>query len=375
MSDSRRQLSAEALAEILSARLRAGGVPELDSNELAAEGRPGWTGDAISAALEALADRKQLHRAQRLTCPAQACGRLLSPADVEAAHCPYCGADFRETGEEPVARTIYVYAGPRSRDLEWAIVIHGMNTLGPWQEELSWRLSNQYRYSAPVLIYKYGLIRLGVLFRFRHRALVRALGHRIQNAAAWAASYDRRRPPDVILHSFATLMFAKLLEMPEFKDLRFGRVILAGSIVRPDHSWAIHVGSGRVEALLNHCGSRDHIVELAALAIPDTGPSGRIGFRDASTINVCTVGYDHSTYFQDRGLKDALADEGLWERFLRLPLAALNVSPMDSGLAQRWRPLPFPLRRAALWLLPLLVVGALALLDVLLRLCCPALLQ
>jgi len=371
VSEGKPASAATDLVAELSARLDAGGLPELDPVELAAEGRSGWTEDALRAALETLADQGRVVLGERSICPNLTCRRPLAPADVEAKHCPSCDTDFRATGDEPAVRTVYRYAGPLSRDLEWAIVIHGMNTLGPWQEELSWRLSNQYRYSAPVLIYKYGIVRLGALFRFRHRALVRVLGERIRRGIEWAAKYDRHRPPDIILHSFGTLMFAKLLALPDFADLRFGRVILAGSIVRPDHLWASHLSSGRVEAILNHCGASDRTVELAAFAIPDTGPSGRVGFRDQAVLSVRADGYDHSTFFQDRGLTESLADEGLWEQFLRVPLGPLEDRRMDVVAAERWRRLPLPLRGAALWLLPLVGVGALALLRLSLLWICP----
>jgi len=338
-----------ALVAELKAMIADGGVPEFDPVEMVQLDKPGWTIERLTAAFDALTAEGVLASAQKLLCPVQTCGRPISVEDIAAHRCPHCTTDFR-TIEDPeaIARVVYRHAEPLSRDLQWAVVIHGMNTYGPWQEEFSWRLALKLRYSAPVLIHKYGIVRFGVLFRFRHRDLVQALGVRLSRSIALAAATGRTRPPDVILHSFGTLLFAKLLDDPTFTELRFGRVVLAGSIVRPDHAWRRHMDAGRIEAVLNHCGSRDHIVDLAAFAIPDTGPSGRLGIADAAVLNVRAEGYDHSTFFENRGLDESLAPGGLWDRFLRIPLNALETARMDGTPARAWRPLPPPLRRIAL---------------------------
>jgi len=353
-----------ALVFELTALIDEGSAPELDPVELAKSGKAGWTLEPLTAALEALVVQGRLARAEKILCPVKDCGRPISSDDVAANHCPQCGTDLRTLDEAPVFRIVFRHAGPLSRDLQWAVVAHGMNTFGPWEEEFSWRLALKLRYSAPVLIYKYGMVRFGVLFRVRHRALVRTFGRRIRQSVASAVGAGRTRAPDVILHSFGTLLFAKLLADPDFRDLRFGRVVLAGSIVRPDHAWAKHIRSGQVEAVLNHCGSKDHIVDLAAFAIPDTGPSGRVGFSDAAVLSVQADGFGHSTFFETHGLDASLAPGGLWDAFLRAPPEILENLRMDRRPAVAWRALPAPLRRIALPVLSLLagvavtIVGA-----------------
>lgn len=329
---------------------------ELDPVELERLGH--GTADDLRRALETLADAGRVERAEAWICPAAHCGRAMSDEERLSRVCPYCETDFRETGDEPFARTVYRVPGELSRDIEWMVVIHGMNTFGPWQEDLSWRLSNKLRYSAPVLIYKYGMVRLGVLLRFRHRQLVQALGRKLRRAAHFAAEFRRKRAPDVILHSFGTLLFARLLEDPQFGDLKFGRVILAGSIVRPDHRWARFVDSGRVEAVLNHCGGRDKTVELADAFIPGSGPSGRRGFVDGAVFSLVTPDYDHSTFFEPKGLDESLTPGGLWDRFLRLPLSTFEPARMEPAAAA-WRPL-FGLVQPCLAILVLLLATALA---------------
>lgn len=332
---------------------------EIDPRELAAGGSDQL--DVLTAALEALAREGGVTAVPKWTCPETGCGLPLSEDDVQARRCPHCQADYRETGNEPSSHTVFRVEGELSRDIQWVVVVHGMNTLGPWQEELSWRLGNTFRYSAPVLIYKYGLIRVGVLFRFRHRQLVEALGKRLQRAVAFARDAGRARAPDVVLHSFGTLLFAKLLKDPRFADLRFGRVVLAGSIVRPDYDWSAQIAAGRVEAVLNHCGDRDWVVGLAGPTIPDTGASGRIGLRDCAVHNVAAPGYGHGTFFEARGLDECLADEGLWDRFFRLPLANFQAEHMPVPRAARWRPLPSLVQRLTAAVVVLIIALAVVL--------------
>src|SRR5690606_31671650 len=110
-------------------------------------------------------------------------------------------------------------------------------------------------------------------------------------------------PPDIVAHSFGTLLFAIMLDQPEAKDLRFGRVILAGSIVRPDHDWQRHVDSGRVEAILCHRGARDSVVDVAQFFIPSSGPSGRVGFADPAVTNIEDVAFGHGTAFEPASME------------------------------------------------------------------------
>jgi hypothetical protein len=211
-----------------------------------------------------------------------------------------------------------------SRSVPWLIAVHGFNTRGPWQEEFSWRIANRFKYHAPVLIYKYGLVRFGVLFRWRHRMLARQLGERIRKAITHARENQIQESPDVIIHSFGSQLFRLVLDMTEFSDLRFGRVIAVGSVIRPDFDWSSYIRDGRIEAVFDQCGGRDLAVPFAQFAIPGTGPGGRHGFMDSAVINVRNRRYGHSTAFTEAELARNLARGGSWDRFLREPLATFS---------------------------------------------------
>lgn len=257
-------------------------------------------------------------------CPEKRCQGIIEAADAANRHCSHCGTDFRETGDEPVAAVIYRGSRSPSRDVPWLIAVHGFNTRGPWQEEFSWRIAHRFKYHAPVLIYKYGLVQLGVLFRRRHRVLAKRLGQQIRKAIALARENGIEEPPDIVIHSFGSQLFRLVLESEEFSDFQFGRVIAVGSVIRPDFNWSYYISNGRIEAVLDQCGGSDLAVPFAQFTIPGTGPGGRHGFNDPAVINVRNVQYGHSTAFFEAELARNLGRGGLWDRFLREPLASFS---------------------------------------------------
>jgi hypothetical protein len=66
----------------------------------------------------------------------------------------------------------------------------------------------------------------------RHAMLARQLSQRIRTAIAQARDNQIPEPPDVVIHSCGSQLFRLVLEIPEASDLRFGRVIAVGSVIR-----------------------------------------------------------------------------------------------------------------------------------------------
>jgi len=260
-------------------------------------------------------------RLEAFRCPMHECNRVLSPAGAPYSTCPYCHADYQEEGVEVAVEHFYRLIGETSRDLRWMIVIHGMNSRAAWQEEFSWQIANRLRYSAPVLIYKYGWATVDVLVKWQHRRLATRLGERIRIAIQQATESERPGIPDIIAHSFGTRLFSLILEDPAFQDLQFGRVITAGSIIRPDFPWHQYISGGRIEAVLNHVAAKDKAVPFAQLAIPGAGPGGKVGYAGAAVINVRDSDFGHSDFFEPENLRALIADGGLWHSFLTHPLA------------------------------------------------------
>lgn len=236
-----------------------------------------------------------------------------------------------EVATEP-ERHRYTRAGVERRVVDWVLALHGMNTRGAWQESFSWLVSISYGYMIPVNIYKYGKIVAPVLGRKRHDALRRRLEARIGRASEDTAGIVLDPRPDVIAHSFGTLLLGKALH--ENHRIKVRRVITLGCILRPDFDWATLVERGQVEAVLNNYGTADGWARRAHAAIPDAGPSGACGFGryddkwpleyrgEAGTVvfNVPATGFRHSDFFEDDGepptkLRTQFAK--VWKPFLR----------------------------------------------------------
>lgn len=188
-----------------------------------------------------------------------------------------------------------------------------MNSRAKWQEEFSWQIANRLRYSAPVLIYKYGWATIDVLVCWLHRKLASRLGERMRIAIAQAEASQRPTRPDIIAHSFGTHLLSMVLTDPDFEDLKFGRVVTAGSIIRPDFDWDSLIENDRVEAVLNHVGGKDKPVLISQFVIPCTGPGGRVGYTANKAINVCIPTFKHSDFFLTENLRAQIAHGGLWQ--------------------------------------------------------------
>lgn len=276
------------------------------------------------------------------------CDALASAEDQAVGRCPRCDARYDELDEPfKITQVFKLPQGRRSRDISWLVTVHGMNTDGPWQQDFSWIIAKKLRYSAPILVFKYPILRAMTLFERTQRLASTDLGERLSLAAGQASQRagELSPAPDVILHSYGTLLFSRLLLNDRFSDLRFNRVILAGSIVRPDYDWSRHVKSGRIAHVVNHCGDKDIAVFVAEFMMPNSGPSGRVGFQDSVVSNVRAPGYDHGSFFDLDHMRANLATDGAWARFLTAPAERIAGNEIMVR-PHHWAPNPlaFPAR-------------------------------
>jgi hypothetical protein len=323
-----------ALLDAVREHLESGSSAELDAELLRLSGP--FDAGQVNRLLEELTDLGQLSKKQVSVCPVSGCNHLLDNDDIENQLCPSCHTDFRETGEAPLTETRFYLRGPLSRSVPWLITIHGMNTRAPWQEDFSWRVANKFRYHAPVLIFKYGVWQYRVLLERQHQKLVKRLGERIRAAIEHARKNGITEPPDMLVHSFGSLLFSYLLNHSDFKDLKFGRVIVAGGVVKPDFPWSDFINSGRIETVLNHCSKKDGIVKFAEFFIPNSGPFGNFGSLDKKVFNVREKAYGHSSYFISENLEQNLKKGGLWDIFLRFPIPNFPVDWPGYVPSEKW---------------------------------------
>lgn len=285
-----------------------------------------------AAVLDAVADIGVLSQHERWTC--NCCHEELIETDVENDLCPHCERAFADcSGGSPKSQKIYLRWAPLGRDPSWVLVVHGMNTTGPWQEELSWLCATTYSRSLPVFIYKYGKVRPGAILKWRQAHLAQRLSERmVFLSSVYGSNHDPR--PDVIAHSLGTLLLGEVLM--RHAEIRVGRVILAGSILRPDFEWDRLIKRGQVEAVLNHCAEHDRWVPVAPFVIPGSGPSGTRGFAVDEVVHRHEPKFGHSSFFEKARMDGIYRD--VWDAFLTRPSGRLPE--LRSGSTRPWHPLP-----------------------------------
>ncbi len=309
---------------------------------------------------DALTERGVFDRRMATICSGVDCGIQLSNESVGQGTCQTCGVNLEES--PPREQTRYLLERPRARDIGWVVAIHGIRTRGLWQEQLQWLIDRQFLRTVPFKNWKYGNISVRAMIprlqrRFTHRFLSET-----GNCADQLHGVLRdgpAPPPDVIAHSFGTWVVAHALQ--DDQTLRLGRLVLIGSIVRPDWPWADMIDRGQIAGVLNYCGRRDLPVRLTQHVIPDSGPSGVLGFVQGSprVVNVIDPNGNHSSVFKGAHLEAAFED--VWRPFLTARAENIDMTAHESVTGRPWSQAPLLCRAPALPLLILaLVTGILA---------------
>jgi pimeloyl-ACP methyl ester carboxylesterase len=218
------------------------------------------------------------------------------------------------------------------------LIVTGMGMRGELEDDLRNRVRHMFGPPVPVLVHRYGVARSGSLFRPCQRVATRRLSARLRDLSD--ASDHQSGPPDVIAHSFGAWLVGQALR--QNRDLRVGRIIMAGSVLRPDFDWHTIIASDQAEAVLNHCGTHDLWAFVSDFLIPDSGPAGLRGFAACSSVfNRIEPGFRHLTFFQTSHIDTV--HRTLWQPFLTQPadklpgLVGTDTSPF-------WRPRPWLLR-------------------------------
>lgn len=95
-------------------------------------------------------------------------------------------------------------------------------------------------------------------------------------------------------HSNGTYVLGHALE--ELPGMRFGRAVLAGSVLSESYPWNDRFDENRVLSIRNHCASRDWPVGflcswLRGLGMNDIGTAGHRGFLGVTSERLCEVKY------------------------------------------------------------------------------------
>lgn len=289
--------------------------------------RLGTQPDLINQALLRLADKGALTAQLGWRC--QECDY----DSVESARfCGDCGK--ARSAREPSEIRFLRPRKPRRRDPAAVFLIHGMNTLGDWQQSLAWKIQLVYGYSVPVFVFKFGRDELSPLLRPLQNRRARVLAKAVNDAEDDLRRSGRTSRCDVIAHSFGTLLLAHLLSDPKYENLVFGKVVLCGSLIPRTFQWRGLLDSGRVEAVLNHRAGKDRWVKWAPLFFPGADSTGRDRFEDGDSIeDVVSPLFGHSDYFSADNFDTTIA--AVWTPFLNRvdpPRPAVGNSPAAGNL-------------------------------------------
>jgi hypothetical protein len=138
--------------------------------------------------------------------------------------------------------------------------------------------------------------------------------------------YDKR--PSVVAHSLGSWIVG--CAMLKFEDIRFDKVIFAGSILPRDFDWGSLFARDQVASVLNECGQKDPWPKWASRLVANAGTGGSEGFEwfSSAVQNVRCEWFGHS----DSLMRPHI--ERRWVPFLfRMPspLALLHGRDIQDG--------------------------------------------
>jgi hypothetical protein len=209
------------------------------------------------------------------------------------------------------------------------ISIHGIRTRGEWQKVLAAVLSGSPTKTEAFDYGHYGLARF-VIPPFNSRMVDRFYDwYAATIKGSPGVDLDRHdRRPSLVAHSLGSWIAGTA--MLQFEDVRFDKLILAGSILPRDFDWATLFARDQVAQVRNECGQRDPWPGWAGRVVARTGTGGSEGFEwfGSAVQNVRSEWFGHS---------DALMRphiERLWVPVLRQtpsPLALRHGRDIHDG--------------------------------------------
>lgn len=152
------------------------------------------------------------------------------------------------------------------------ITLHGIRSSGEWQREIEPILNSYGITHAPLdygyftaysLVLRWGVEKKIDWFRDEYRKIV--------------SHYNIQRP-SIIAHSFGSHILCTALERFN-SEMKFDKIILAGSIVNRAYDWEKLFENDRVNEVHNYAGTRDNWAESAKTI--SYGNAGKCGFEKA----------------------------------------------------------------------------------------------
>jgi hypothetical protein len=157
------------------------------------------------------------------------------------------------------------------------ISVHGIRTHGSWQKVFAAAMSGSSTKTEAFEYGRYGLVRF-LTPPFNDRLVDRFYNwfHQILNSTRSVdlKSYDKR--PCVVAHSLGSWIVGRA--MLKHSDLRFDKLVFAGSILPRDFDWGTLFARDQVSFVRNECGQQDPWPAWAGRLVRYAGSGGSDGF-------------------------------------------------------------------------------------------------
>lgn len=158
------------------------------------------------------------------------------------------------------------------------ISLHGIRTAGRWQKDFAAVMSADGMYAESFNYGSYGVGRFLIPGCNQRKvdAFYRWYGEKVKSCREVELEcYDRR--PSVVAHSFGTWIVGQA--MLKFEDIRFDKMVLAGSVLPRDFDWGTVFARDQVALVRNECGQKDPWPGWAKRLVAGTGTAGCEGFE------------------------------------------------------------------------------------------------
>jgi CheY-like chemotaxis protein len=177
------------------------------------------------------------------------------------------------------------------------LTVHGIQTRGNWQQNLEDVISrdtDRIRFET----FKFGYFSILSFFvPFLRWAVI----YRFKNCLLNISQQEPEKKIFIFGHSFGTYIIVKAIEsiLHGGHQLNLHLLVLSGSVLKSGHSFELLIRNTDVK-IVNDCGVDDNILLLSETIVPNTGMSGRTGFKGLNNnrfVNRFFRG-GHSHYFE-----------------------------------------------------------------------------
>ncbi|RBW66049.1 hypothetical protein DS893_06325 [Vibrionales bacterium C3R12] len=182
--------------------------------------------------------------------------------------------------------------------------VHGINTYGEWQDELSQFIKSKFDGLFNHIPYKYQYFPIySFLNPFLRKREVKRLIKDLEHCA--------RRAPNATVHlvghSFGTHVICEALDKITVElSPKIGNVVLVNSVIKSGYDWSNIVKKHGINKIVNECGINDRVLILSQMTAFGLGMAGRTGFK-GKLYDTLTNRYfkgGHSSLFTDQHFQD-----------------------------------------------------------------------